>query len=367
MNRLSKTLAPIAAIAILGSSAAPAFAADGNMQGNAQSSTVSLYSAESTLPAAVTAPSDSNARVITTLADATAAAQVAKDAPQTESQSTTIEDALKEKFSQKENEKHDAKVKAQTEKAQADAKKAEAKKKADAKKAEAKQKAEAKKVASVVKKDAESDSEAATVPVAAPATGVGTDASDAYNVDADIDVDNSDDVVVDASSYDSTDDGSTIETPSYTYNGGGTYTPTPVYGGGNVEAQTVVSTQAKKPVKRAVVKRSSSTTNQKIYKAAMAQLGKRQDCTMLVTNSLKSVGIKYHDWPAGYKKLGKVVPRSQAKAGDLIYYRNGGMGLAHIAVYAGNGKAVHGGWNGNQTVLQTANVGYGAEYIRVSR
>lgn len=362
MNRLSKTLAPIAAIAILGSSAAPAFAADGNMQGNAQSSTVSLYSAESTLPAAVTAPSDSNARVITTLADATAAAQVAKDAPQTETKSTTIEDALREKFSQKEGEKHDAEVKAQTEKAQAEAEK----------KADAKRKADAKKVASIVKRDAGSNNEAATVPVAAPASDVDTDASGTYNVDADVDVDDSDDEFVDASSYDPTNDGSTIETPSYAYSDGGTYTPTPVYGGGDVETQAVSthrsSAPAKKPVKRAAVKHSASTTtNQKIYKAAMAQLGKRQDCTMLVTNSLKSVGINYHDWPAGYKKLGKAVPRSQAKAGDLIYYRNGGMGLAHIAVYAGNGKAVHGGWNGNQTVLQTANVGYGAEYIRVSR
>ena len=38
----------------------------------------------------------------------------------------------------------------------------------------------------------------------------------------------------------------------------------------------------------------------------------------------------------------------EAGAGDLIYYANGGMGLAHIAVYIGNGVAVHGGWNGNQ-------------------
>ena len=86
---------------------------------------------------------------------------------------------------------------------------------------------------------------------------------------------------------------------------------------------------------------------------------------MLVTNALKSVGINYHDWPIGYTKLGTQVSASQAQAGDLIYYANGGMGLAHIAVYAGNGQAVHGGWNGNQTVVNTANVGSGAVYIRV--
>ena len=109
----------------------------------------------------------------------------------------------------------------------------------------------------------------------------------------------------------------------------------------------------------------SGSKNAAIYQAALAQVGRYQDCTMLVTNALKSVGINYHDWPAGYMKLGTQVSASQAQAGDLIYYANGGTGLAHIAVYAGNGQAVHGGWLGNQTVVNTANVGSGPVYIRV--
>lgn len=103
-----------------------------------------------------------------------------------------------------------------------------------------------------------------------------------------------------------------------------------------------------------------------IAAAALAQLGRAQDCTMLATNSLAAVGIQFHDWPAGYLSLGVTVPASQAIAGDLIYYANGGMGLAHIAVYIGNGVAVHGGWNGNQTVTFSANVGSGPVYIRVA-
>ena len=109
----------------------------------------------------------------------------------------------------------------------------------------------------------------------------------------------------------------------------------------------------------------SGSKNAAIYQAALAQVGRYQDCTMLVTNALKSVGINYHDWPAGYMKLGTQVSASQAQAGDLVYYANGGTGLAHIAVYAGNGQAVHGGWLGNQTVVNTANVGSGPVYIRV--
>ena len=129
-------------------------------------------------------------------------------------------------------------------------------------------------------------------------------------------------------------------------------------------------TQAATPAPAAQTKPAATTTpsgskNAAIYQAALAQVGRYQDCTMLVTNALKSVGINYHDWPAGYMKLGTQVSASQAQAGDLIYYANGGTGLAHIAVYAGNGQAVHGGWLGNQTVVNTANVGSGPVYIRV--
>ena len=135
-------------------------------------------------------------------------------------------------------------------------------------------------------------------------------------------------------------------------------------------AAPAAQTKAATPAPAAQTKPAATTTpsgskNAAIYQAALAQVGRYQDCTMLVTNALKSVGINYHDWPAGYMKLGTQVSASQAQAGDLIYYANGGTGLAHIAVYAGNGQAVHGGWLGNQTVVNTANVGSGPVYIRV--
>lgn len=119
------------------------------------------------------------------------------------------------------------------------------------------------------------------------------------------------------------------------------------------------------PAAAATTQADSSNKGAAIYQAALAQLGRYQDCTMLVTNALKAVGINFHDWPVGYMSLGTVVPASQAQPGDLVYYANGGTGLAHIGVYAGNGQAVHGGWLGNQTVLNSANIGSGAVYIRV--
>jgi len=108
-------------------------------------------------------------------------------------------------------------------------------------------------------------------------------------------------------------------------------------------------------VKKRTYRKNGDTSNYKgpsyIVKAAYAQLGEKQDCTRLVSDSLLAAGINFHGWPIEYFSLGYEVPYSQAKPGDLIYYARGGSrGLAHIAVYVGNGMSIHGGWKGN-TVL----------------
>ncbi len=110
---------------------------------------------------------------------------------------------------------------------------------------------------------------------------------------------------------------------------------------------------------------ASSGVAATIAAAAQAQLGVSQDCTRLVSNSLAAAGINFHGWPAGYLSLGSTVSADAAIPGDLIYYEDGGMGLAHIAVYIGNGQAVHGGFNGNSTVIDSAFIGSGPTFIRV--
>ncbi|MFP3578831.1 NlpC/P60 family protein [Arthrobacter sp. SIMBA_036] len=131
-------------------------------------------------------------------------------------------------------------------------------------------------------------------------------------------------------------------------------------GGNATLAVNSTSSATKAPV-------ASSGLGAAIAAAAYAQLGVNQDCTMLVTNSLAAVGIHFHDWPAGYLSLGRTVSAAEAQPGDLAYYANGGLaGEAHIAVYVGNGMAVHGGWDGYTTKLFSVNVGSGPVFIRVN-
>ncbi|MDQ4490893.1 NlpC/P60 family protein [Sinomonas sp. ASV486] len=140
--------------------------------------------------------------------------------------------------------------------------------------------------------------------------------------------------------------------------------PAPVAAPAAQTATTIVKAASTTPA-TTQVPASSSGMGAAIAAAAYAQLGVAQDCTMLVTNSLAAVGIHYHGWPAGYLSLGRTVSAAEAQPGDLAYYANGGMGMAHIAVYVGNGMAVHGGWNGGTTALFSVNVGSGPVFIRV--
>ncbi len=113
-----------------------------------------------------------------------------------------------------------------------------------------------------------------------------------------------------------------------------------------------------------VAKEAHSALGEGIVEAALAQVGVNQDCTMLVTNALAANGIYFHGWPAEYLSLGTIT--NDPQPGDLIYYADGGLGMAHIAVYIGNGQAVHGGWNGSGTVIYSAYGGSGPVFIHLS-
>ncbi len=104
-----------------------------------------------------------------------------------------------------------------------------------------------------------------------------------------------------------------------------------------------------------------------IASAALAQVGYVQDCTALVSNALAAQGIYFSGWPADYLSLGTVVSAAEAQPGDVLYYANGGTGLAHVAIYLGNGQAVHGGWHGETTVVSSAYVGSGPVFIHIGK
>jgi len=111
---------------------------------------------------------------------------------------------------------------------------------------------------------------------------------------------------------------------------------------------------------------SNSAKRDAVVAAALgyAAVNAQTACTMLATNSLRAAGINFHGWPMDYMHLGTVT--SNPQPGDLVLYASNGFGQQHIAVYIGNGQAVHGGWNGMGTTIFSVNLPTGSAPISVS-
>lgn len=98
---------------------------------------------------------------------------------------------------------------------------------------------------------------------------------------------------------------------------------------------------------------------QGIVDAAKAQLGVAQDCTDLVQNSLAAIGVidqrdmgGFDLGPSSSEHValgGTIVTSGDYAPGDVLFWEG-----RHNAIYIGNGQAVHGGYNGNQTVIASA-------------
>ena len=94
---------------------------------------------------------------------------------------------------------------------------------------------------------------------------------------------------------------------------------------------------------------------------AYSLIGQSMDCTALVSQALAARGINFHGWPEEYVNVpgGHVVTDGSLQPGDILIYANtggwnGGAHYDHVALYVGNGQAVHGGWNGYSVALASA-------------
>ena len=128
--------------------------------------------------------------------------------------------------------------------------------------------------------------------------------------------------------------------------------PTSPVAGGGSSVDPGVKDQPSTPIGSNSAKRNAVVGAAQSYASSNAQT----DCTALVSNSLAAIGLNFHGWPTDYQSLGTIVGASEAQPGDLIYYASNGFGSSHIAVYIGNGQAVHGGWNGMGTSVFSVNL-----------
>lgn len=103
-----------------------------------------------------------------------------------------------------------------------------------------------------------------------------------------------------------------------------------------------------------------------LLEAAVAQAGIIQDCTDLVQNSLAALGLETRRDQGGYDhgvwsftQFGYPVAPEDALPGDIAII-DGHVWIIYDSV---SGEGVHGGWNGNQTVIGNNGVPLSAHTI----
>ena len=152
-----------------------------------------------------------------------------------------------------------------------------------------------------------------------------------------------------------------------------TVTPAPEQTETPAPEQTVTPApeQTETPAPEQTVTPAASTLGQRISAEAQKLVGVTDGlwCTQVVQQALANAGVSdaYQLWPDQYAgQYGYYT--NDPQEGDLLYYNNGGRGIDHIAIYIGNGMAVHGNYNG-KTVIASAYVPGAAnpQFIRVVR
>ena len=157
----------------------------------------------------------------------------------------------------------------------------------------------------------------------------------------------------------------TTEAPAETLAPEQTETPAPE------QTVTPAPEQTETPAPEQTTTPTATTLGQRISAEAQKLVGVTDGlwCTQVVQQALANAGVSdaYQLWPDQYCGQYGYYTDSPAE-GDLIYYNNGGRGVDHIAIYIGNGQAVHGNYDG-KTVIASATSQYLAspQYIRVNR
>lgn len=147
-------------------------------------------------------------------------------------------------------------------------------------------------------------------------------------------------------------------------------TDEPVYDEPVVDEPVVDAPVVDEPVYEAPAEDPYASLNASIASNAQQLVGvtNGMQCTEVVQQALAMSGVTdaYQLWPDQYIMYGYYT--DTPTAGNLIYYDNGGRGVDHIAVYIGDGMAVHGNYNGNTVIASVYDGGTGApQYIQVQR
>lgn len=132
-------------------------------------------------------------------------------------------------------------------------------------------------------------------------------------------------------------------------------------------APAKAQTQVKQTQKQETPQPVQEAVTNPVAQTALSLVGSQMYCEEVAEASINAVGksawimktymdgdVEVYDrtmGPDNFLQVGYQVSLSNLQQGDILYYANNGGGGSHVAVYVGNGQAVHGGFNGKNVVV----------------
>jgi cell wall-associated NlpC family hydrolase len=65
------------------------------------------------------------------------------------------------------------------------------------------------------------------------------------------------------------------------------------------------------------------------------------DCSSYTQYVFKKLGVELPRTSVAQSNLGEKVGKGNLSVGDLVFFKTGGNGISHVAIYAGNGNILH--------------------------
>ncbi|MTA21372.1 MAG: peptidoglycan endopeptidase, partial [Actinobacteria bacterium] len=114
-------------------------------------------------------------------------------------------------------------------------------------------------------------------------------------------------------------------------------------------------------IKRAKTLNVASGRGGLAIKFAFKQIGDRYvfgadgmtnwDCSGLTMRAFQTAGVNLPHSSAAQSRMGKSIPFSQKKPGDLVFF---GRPVSHVGIYIGGGKMVHAPRSGSRVKIASA-------------
>jgi probable lipoprotein NlpC len=91
------------------------------------------------------------------------------------------------------------------------------------------------------------------------------------------------------------------------------------------------------------------------------------DCSSFVQHVFSNFGIELPRTSISMYYTGEKVDDGSLSVGDLVFFKSGGSGVGHVAIYAGNGKILHASSSNGVTISSLSSSYWQKNYVGARR